>query len=356
MKTTVIPAAELSEDLCDCWRSLQAGNPDLTNPFFAPEFTRAVAAVRADAKVAVIEDAGSIRAFFPFHPGRLGFGRPIGEVLSDYHGLVASLDFDMPPQLLLRETGLIAWDFNHAPAIQNVLRTGTILQGSSPIIDLSAGYMAYLEAHQSVKSELMRKYRRLEKEVGPVRFVARSIDTGLLQMCLDLKSRQYLKTGVRNIFAISWVRDLMHSLQEVSARNLTGVLSALFAGDKVVSLHFGMRSASVWHYWFPAYDVAYSRHSPGMLLLLKMAEACSDSSITSIDLGQGNSHYKMRLSNGAHPLLIGSLERPCIRVTSRSMVNLARKAVQKTVVGSILRVAKAGWKNAKVYVNKNNTP
>jgi CelD/BcsL family acetyltransferase involved in cellulose biosynthesis len=201
----------------------------------------------------------------------------------------------------------------------------------------------------------MRKYRRLEREVGPVRFVARSIDAGLLQMCLDLKNRQYLRTGVRTIFAISWVRDLMHSLQKVSAQNLTGVLSVLFAGDKVVSLHFGMRSASVWHWWFPAYDVAYGKHSPGTLLLLKMAEACSDSGITSIDLGQGNSHYKMRLSNGAHPLMIGSLERTCVRVASRSMVNLARKAVRKTVVGSILRIAKDRWKNAKLYVNNNNT-
>jgi len=355
LKTTILPAAELSEDLCARWRAIQADNIDLANPFFAPEFTKAVAAVRPETKVAVIEDAGIIQAFLPYHPGKLGFGQPVGEILSDYHGLVAPAEFDMPPKLLLCQTGLVAWDFNHAPATQRVLRPGMKLPSSSPIIDLSAGYAAYLDAHRSAKNELMRKYRRLEREVGPVRFVDRSEDKGLLEMCLNLKSRQYVRTGVRDIFVTPWMRDLIFALQNTRSDGLTGILSILFAGDKVVSLHFGMRSATVWHWWFPAYDTAYAKYSPGVLLLLKMAETCKETGVTSIDLGQGNAHYKMRLSNGSHPLMVGSIERASAQVVARTGIHSLRKIVRESPLGPIWRAGKESWKKNKIRRNKAQT-
>ena len=334
LKTTVIPASELSEDLCRRWREIQGQNADLASPFFAPEFTKAVGAVRADARVAVIEDGGKIRAFFAYHPGKLGFGRPIGEGLSDYHGLVASGEFDMPHRQLLRDTGLVAWDFNHAPASQKMLRRGMKLESSSPVMDLSGGYEAYVDARRAAGSEIFRKcanfLRRIEREHGPVRFVARSDDPTLLESCMDLKGRQYLRGNNADIFQIRWIRSLMEALFAISSDGLSGMVSALFAGESIVSLHLGIRSRDVWHYWFPAYDAEFSKYSPGILLLLKMAEACEEMGVKTIDLGQGNASYKMRLCTGANPLIVGSFERPSVPVFARSAFDCARRGVRKT--------------------------
>ncbi len=67
MDVTVIPGRDLDAELVRAWTELQVANPDLASPYFAPEFTQAVAAVRDDVEVAVVEERGQIVAFFPFH-------------------------------------------------------------------------------------------------------------------------------------------------------------------------------------------------------------------------------------------------------------------------------------------------
>jgi CelD/BcsL family acetyltransferase involved in cellulose biosynthesis len=44
--------------------------------------------------------------------------------------------------------------------------------------------------------------------------------------------------------------------------------------------------------WFPAYDPAYARFSPGLLLHLRMAEAAAADGIAYLDLGRGQKQYK----------------------------------------------------------------
>src|SRR5437762_11584309 len=46
-EVTLIKGRELSAADFSVWHELQQSNPDLANPCFAPEFTQAVAAVRA---------------------------------------------------------------------------------------------------------------------------------------------------------------------------------------------------------------------------------------------------------------------------------------------------------------------
>jgi CelD/BcsL family acetyltransferase involved in cellulose biosynthesis len=65
MKIDIIPATEFSRDHIAAWRALQQADPALDSPLFHPEFTRAVAAVRDDVEVAVLEEAGEFVGFFP---------------------------------------------------------------------------------------------------------------------------------------------------------------------------------------------------------------------------------------------------------------------------------------------------
>src|ERR1700730_19289886 len=107
MKVTVFAARKFPSIFDDRWREWQQSNPALMSPYFRPEFTRAVASVRSDVFVAVIEDA---EGFFPFQRDRFGIGRPVGARMSDYHGVITRPGFSYDARQLVDRCGLSAWD------------------------------------------------------------------------------------------------------------------------------------------------------------------------------------------------------------------------------------------------------
>src|SRR5262245_42784410 len=107
MKVSLISGQELSDDLVRVWMGLQQMNPDLASPYFHPEFTNAIGAVRHDVEIAVLESDGKIAAFFPFQRDQGAIGRPVGGIISDYHGIICAQDFRFSPSELLEHARLI---------------------------------------------------------------------------------------------------------------------------------------------------------------------------------------------------------------------------------------------------------
>jgi CelD/BcsL family acetyltransferase involved in cellulose biosynthesis len=101
------------------------------------------------------------------------------------------------------------------------------------------------------------------------------------------------------------------------------VLSTLHAGDRLAAAHFGMRSATVWHWWFPVYDPDLSKYSPGILLLLEMAREARGLGIRVIDFGKGDAEYKERLKTGDLALAEGTVETGRVAARLRRMVGAA---------------------------------
>src|SRR5205085_684232 len=56
-----------------------------------------------------------------------------------------------------------------------------------------------------------------------------------------------------------------------------------------------MRSQSTLHWWYPCYCYDLARYSPGLILLLHLAQCAPDFGIRTIDLGKGNEPYKLRV-------------------------------------------------------------
>jgi CelD/BcsL family acetyltransferase involved in cellulose biosynthesis len=139
----------------------------------------------------------------------------------------------------------------------------------------------------------------------------------VLEQLLAWKTDQYRQNGWRDLFSIPWVRKTIEGIHSTQSADFAGMLSVLYAGDRMVAAHFGMRSATVWHYWFPTYDPVYSKYSPGVILLLKMAEVAPAMGIHTIDLGCGEHSYKGRLMNGFVPTARGSVELPCLTTAAR---------------------------------------
>ena len=348
-QTKIIDLSQgISGELLIAWETMRRSNPGLQSPYFSPEFTRIVAAARNDVELAVLNVAGKPAAFFPYERRRWKLAGPVGSFLSDYHGITSAPDFQFQPRDLVRACGLAAWDFNHLPTSQTSFGPFHSVQTRSPIIDLSAGYETYVKERREAGTEQIKKnanlLRRLEREVGPLHFVAHSADKALFEQLLVWKTAQFRHNHWRDIFSIPWVRQVADGIHSTQTPEFAGMLSLLYAGDKLVSAHFGMRSASVWHYWFPSYDPEFSKYSPGVMLLLKMAEAAPAMGIHTIDLGCGEHSYKERLMNGSIPTAKGGVElaRPAtvarqIWTPLSKVSNKVRHLVGKTPLGDVAR-------------------
>jgi CelD/BcsL family acetyltransferase involved in cellulose biosynthesis len=230
-------------------------------------------------------------------------------------------------RVLLHGCRLSAWDFDHLLASQAVFAPFADVQSRSPAIDLAGGFDAYLAKRRAAGSQnvpqLRRKERRLAAALGPLRFEADTTDAVVFHQTLAWKSAQYRATGVRDAFAApSWALQVLSRVREHRDRAFAGIVSALYAGDRLVAGHVGMRAGGVWHYWFPAHDPAHAEFSPGSILLLRMIEHAAAIGMTRIDLGKGEARYKSRFMTGALPLIEGRLERD-------SAVTYCRRAARR---------------------------
>jgi CelD/BcsL family acetyltransferase involved in cellulose biosynthesis len=310
---------QLTSEEVAAWNSIQRDEPELASPFFRPEFAQAVGSVRDDVEVAILEDAGRSFGFFPYQRSRWNSGRPVGSVLSDYHGLIAPARVGCDPTELLRGCGLNVLHFDHLIDASTSFAPFTWRQSDSWHIDVPEtidDYFAGRENGRSLKSEYGQKVRKLAREVGPVRYVAHSADPELLSTLVAWKTAQYRRTNVANVFGYAWVRDLLDKLMEYDSLDFSPAVSALYAGDTIASIHYGMRSRTLLHGWFPAYNVALARYSPGMLHWLETIRSAKSAGIHRIDLAAGRESYKQRLVTGATQTAQGTVD---VRASTRAV-------------------------------------
>jgi CelD/BcsL family acetyltransferase involved in cellulose biosynthesis len=335
IKYTVVHPAELGESDLDNWRKIQLEAPLLGSPFLSPEFTLAVGTIRPRSRVAVLTDEAEVVGFFPFERRGMGYGVPIGAGYSDCQGMVHSIGVEFDPRQLLRACGLAVWEFNHLVEGQKHFESYEIARAPSPIMDLSAGFqplVAALRKNSNAKvRDIFRLQRKLEREVGPVRFVYESQDHAALRTVMAWKSAQYLRKGVADRVAQRSFVDLFDRLFATTSETFSGVLSMLYAGDEPVAGHFGLRSDRAMAYWFPAFDRRYGQYSPGLILNLLVAEAAAGRGIQHLDLGTGADEYKRWFRTGVLTVSQGRVTR---RSPSAAMYSI-RRASSKRVLQAL---------------------
>ena len=102
--------------------------------------------------------------------------------------------------------------------------------------------------------------------------------------------------------------DALNTIRSIENDHFAGMLSSVYAGDRLAAVHFGMRSHAVWHWWFPTYDLDLDKYSPGLILLLELARQAPGLGLIRLDLGRGHARYKTAFASGATPLIEGSIE------------------------------------------------
>lgn len=293
MKVSMVSPTDLSRDEVAAWRAIQADHPEYANPFLGPDFAQALGTFRPKTRVAVAREAGEPVAFLPFEHGSLGIGRALGMGISDCQALVQRPGAVTDAEPLLRACGLTVWEFDHLVAGTPPFASFARAHHASPVIDVSDGYEAYLErVSQKFLRNMRRRARNLEREHGDVRFVFDETDPDMLRTLMRWKSAQYRRTGRRDRFGQPWITETVKRLHTLRNGSPVGLLSVLYAGDRPAAAHFGLWSERVGTMWFPAYDTRFSRYSPGLLLLLRMAEEAAAAGMSYLDLGRGASEYK----------------------------------------------------------------
>ncbi len=320
---------ELGPNEVAAWQSMQRTIPSLANPFLSAEFALAVGRFRPAARVAVLYDGPSIAGFFPFERRRLGAGVPIcawpGTLCQ---GLVHAPGADWDPRDLLRGCQLSVWQFDHLVAGQKPFERHLAATAPSPVMDLSHGFASY-RARLRAKSprfsrDVAHRARNLARDVGEVRCVADSRETGMLHTLMAWKSEQYRRIAAIDRFERPWVVGLLEALHATRTAHFSGVLSAIYAGDQPVAAQFGLLSGNVYAGWFTAYDPRFAKYSPGLVKLLRVAEELAALGVHTIDLGEGAAAYKERLKT--HDIFVGSGI-----VTGRSMLAAAHRVSRNSV-------------------------
>ncbi|WP_434588251.1 GNAT family N-acetyltransferase [Streptomyces sp. A5-4] len=301
MDITVHRPGELTTADRLAWTAMQSkahlhGSPELANPFLSPEFALAMGHCRRGVRIAVARQDGEPAAFFPFQRSATGVGRAIGLGVSDAQGLVHRPGYEWDAREMLRACGLAVWEFDHLVDGQRAFETGATGSFASPVIDIQDGYEAYLahlrrEAPKFVKSTFAKE-RRLLRAGGELRYVHDERDPRMLRTLMRWKSAQYRRTGRSDRFTQTWIIQLVERLFHTRTESFSGLLSVLYADDRPIAAHFGPRSERIICCWFPAYDPAFAKYSPGLLMHLRIAEAAAADGIAYIDLGRGQKQYK----------------------------------------------------------------
>ncbi len=329
-RVTLVPGRELNDDLVAAWHAITAARPSLAGPFFQPEFTRLVAEHRDDVEVAVLEAAGRPVGFFPFQRARSGIGKPVGGPLSDYQAIVSAAPWQGSAAALVRACRLASWDFNHLLAEEQAFAPFSWASIVSPCLDLARGFDAYAADRAAAGTDVVPKAKRaariLERDLGALRLELHDADPRVLDTLFRWKAEQFERTDLANTFAVQWVDRLLRQIATTQAPRFSGMVTTLYAGDRLAAVMYGMRASTVLHNWIFAFERELSKYSPGMVLLIKLAEVASGQGIERIDLGKGPEQYKSRLMNGAVPLAEGAVElrlvRPLVRRGFRAMQSI----------------------------------
>lgn len=325
----------ISQQDAGLWRTFQRRTSGADSPFLSLEFARAVAAYRDDVEVAVMRDGQRTLGFLPLHRDASNVGHPIGLRLADLQGPVLAPGLAWTPGRFVREAQLVAWRFNHLATCRDALTPYCWGDAISPVIDLSGGFAAYLAARRHAGSQLvtqiMRKSRKLAREVGPLRFEWNTFDRRVFDSLMTWKSEQRRQTATFDVLSVDWVVELLERLRHRDSLDMSGVVSALYAGERLVAVHLGLRSRRVLHVWFPAFDQSVApKYSPGLVMVLEMLKAGARDGIELVHLGKGDQQYKRGLMTGAWRVAAGCVTERRVKWALGSMSFRTRRWLRES--------------------------
>jgi CelD/BcsL family acetyltransferase involved in cellulose biosynthesis len=302
-----ITTSEIDAPIEQAWERLRAEDRVYDSPYFDAEFTKAVARVRDDVRIAIAFENNVPVSILPLQENSSGNAVPAGGRLNDWHGPIGRSDADIIEQMMAN-AGMSSYSFHAAATRDRSVSKYHFKDLESHFLDLSQGWDAYrswVRKHSSTVKRQGQKTRALGREVGPIRFEFDCDQEEILERLIAMKRTRYQRSNTFDILSVDWAAELLREIFKIRKSNFRGLLSAYWAGDQLVGVHFGMLTQNILHYWFPVYDPQYQRYSPGTEMLLQAAEHACDVGVKKLDLGYGDDDYKFKFCNAHEPVAVG---------------------------------------------------
>lgn len=278
------------------WRAMTDANPDLTSPYFRFEFADIAGRISPDAAVAILSRDGRTVGYFP-HQRRGAAIQPLGAPMNDYHGVIAMPGEAPPLETVAALLGAPRLNVSAWVGPSGVGEPRETLMTITPEHGFDAWYAERRQTWGKYFKDKERARRSLETEHGAIRVEYDLRDPQLLDHLIALKSDQYIRTGRHDIFACGWTRDLLHALMADRREDFGASMAALWTGDRLAAIEYSLHAGDRYHFWFPAYEPAVARCSPGILLTLDtMRLGCADG-FRVYDFGFGGEGYKKYFCN-----------------------------------------------------------
>lgn len=308
---------DVPQSLVGDWGSTCESSIAHGSPFFHPNFMRCVASVRPGVRVAVVSEDGKSTGFFCFEVGKNGRGRPVAGRLSDFQGIISDKPTSLTARELLEACSLRSLSFDHWVAEQPLAAKHGDAVYDSPFLDLSQGYESFLSKRTGQGSTRLKKVgqlsRKLMRECGNAVFSEHDEDPKAFEHLLAWKSQQYQRTGALDIFKYHWVLDILKRVVGEVEGGFCGRMMTYRVAGQIVAVHLGMQTRSTVHWWFPAFDPAFGKYSPGLLMLAAGAEHFAGMGVQRLDLGRGDESFKRSVTLDARMVAEGELTTSRVR-------------------------------------------
>lgn len=295
VRVEVVRPGELGASELAVWRAIVAADRAYASPFFHPEFTRVAGEIAPGARVAIFHNGGNIAGFFP-HQWRGKAVQPLAAPLNDYHGVIARSH--------LRPALEALPDLLGAGSVSANGWVGATDHGSargSLQAHLPGGWALYEAERRALYPKHFRDKDRarrgLEREFGEARVTLGHRDDALLDRLLKLKSEQYRRSRLHDIFACGWTGELLRALMKHEAAGFAASMAVLEAGGEPVATEFSIYAGDRYHFWLPAYEARAARYSPGILLSLETMRIGSERGFATFDYGFEGEVYKKYVCN-----------------------------------------------------------
>lgn len=367
---------ELTDTQRAAWRRLQASQTHLDQPFLSWEFAKAADEFRGSVEVIVAtrgpahgaRDAAakdpaakdsanggsdsedtSVVALFPFHRVSRHQAVPIADGMNEYQAFLTEEGAELDQKQWMAAARLSEYSFDHIDLSQASLRAASHTTGPCPFADLSGGFDDYCatlrERGSRTNRETSRKQRKLAREIGDVRFELETDSVQAFDALVHWKQAQHKRTDVYDTFSHESVVEFLRQVWQTRTPHFRGFLCSLYAEDKLVAVHLGIRTQRVAHMWFPTYDPELQRYSPGLVMLQEMTRSLAEEGIQRLDFGPGPQRYKRSLATGSYDVGIGEFTANACSRWLKQTWRVARRTLKEQVVPDWLK-APAQWLHA----------
>lgn len=170
----------------------------------------------------------------------------------------------------------------------------------SPFLPLSGSFDSYLATlGTNWRQDSARQQRRLQKDVGAVEMEVRNqVTPHDLQMLRDVAQRRRDAGDGRRCPLLEAPRmAFMQSLCEPLNDRGWWQLALLKVGGSIAAYHLGFQMKGTFFCWSVAHDPAFSKYSPGKVLMRLHIEHCFMTGMQEFDFMAGEEGYKSHWSD-----------------------------------------------------------